>query len=236
MTEGWSINFSALKGKFIVFDGPDGCGKTTQMKKLHEAAENAGITVRRFREPGGTPIGEHIRELLLSDKGDGMDMRCEMLLYMASRAQLVQQQIKPALAAGEFVLADRYASSTIAYQGGGGGLSTDAIMQVAEIAVHGIWPDLTVIFDLPLEESFRRQGLVKETSHGPKTGNLFDTSLLQDRIEQRAQDFFERVRKSYLEQAEKWPKRYRVIDASKKIHQVTSQVNKVIKDFFEPAQ
>lgn len=233
MADVWSLNFEALKGKFVVFDGPDGCGKTTQMKSLHEAASKEGIKVRRFREPGGTPIGEHIRELLLSDKGDGMDLRCEMLLYMASRAQLVQQQIKPALEAGEFVLADRYASSTIAYQGGGGGLSTAAIMQVAEIAVNGIWPDLTVIFDLPLEESFRRQGLVKETSHGPKTGNLFDTSLLQDRIEQRAQDYFERVRHSYLEQAKKWPERYRVVDASKNIGQVTRQVNKVIKEIFK---
>lgn len=235
MTEAWSLNFESLKGKFVVFDGPDGCGKTTQMKSLHEAADRAGVTVRRFREPGGTPIGEHIRELLLSDKGNGMDMRCEMLLYMASRAQLVHQQIKPALAAGEFVLADRYASSTIAYQGGGGGLSTEAIMQVADIAVDGVWPDLTVVFDLPLEESFRRQGLVKESSHGPQTGNLFDTTLLQDRIEQRAQDFFERVRQSYLDQAAKWPERYRIVDASKSIAQVTRQVNKTMKEFFAAA-
>lgn len=233
MADPWQLNFEALKGKFVVFDGPDGCGKTTQMKSLHEAAQNAGITVRRFREPGGTPIGEHIRDLLLSEKGNGMDLRCEMLLYMASRAQLVEQNIRPALTAGEFVLADRYASSTIAYQGGGGGLSTAAIMEVAEIAVNGVWPDLTVVFDLPLEESFRRMGLSKETAHGPKTGNLFDTTMLQDRIEQRAADYFERVRQSYLEQAEKWPERYRVVDASKPIGNVTRQVNKVLKEFFK---
>ena len=101
----------ALAGKFIVFDGPDGCGKTTQLKTLITRLEREGITVRRLREPGGTNIGEQIREILLSPKNEGMDVICEMLLYMASRAQLVHEQIKPALAAGECVVADRFASS-----------------------------------------------------------------------------------------------------------------------------
>src|SRR5437868_14970375 len=111
-----------LSGKFVVFDGPDGCGKTTQLKTLITKLDEAGVKVRRLREPGGTPIGEQIRELLLSTKNSDMDVRCEMLLYMASRAQLVREQIIPALAAGECVLADRFASSTLAYQGGGGGM------------------------------------------------------------------------------------------------------------------
>src|SRR5438105_913263 len=122
MAKSHTSSLSRLPGKFIVFDGPDGCGKTTQMKLLMDAIQSQGLKIRRLREPGGTPIGEQIRDLLLSTKNTNMDLRCEMLLYMASRAQLVQEQIRPALAAGEIVLSDRYASSTLAYQGGGGGL------------------------------------------------------------------------------------------------------------------
>ena len=110
-----------LSGYFVVFDGPDGCGKTTQLKALITRLETEGIKVRRLREPGGTAIGEQIRKILLSPENEAMDVRCEMLLYMASRAQLVYEQIKPALAAGECVVSDRFASSTLAYQGGGRG-------------------------------------------------------------------------------------------------------------------
>src|ERR1043165_1274418 len=95
-----------LAGKFIVFDGPDGCGKSTQLKMLITKLEHAGLKVRRLREPGGTIIGEHIRDLLLTGKGEGMDLRCEMLLYMASRAQLMHQEVFPALKAGECVVSD----------------------------------------------------------------------------------------------------------------------------------
>lgn len=229
------FDFKRLSGKFIVFDGADGCGKTTQMKRLHEKVEEAGVKVRRFREPGGTAIGEQIREVLLSTKSEGMDLRCEMLLYMASRAQLVHDQIKPALAAGECVLADRFASSTLAYQGGGGGMSMEAIGQVAEIAVEGRWPDLTVVFDLPTEVAMAR--LNPLWAGGRKKGDekqnpLFDDSAVKDRIEQRARDYFERVRDNYRWQAEKWPERYRVVDASKSIGVVERAVMKVVGEFF----
>ncbi len=228
-------DYQRLAGKFVVFDGPDGCGKTTQMKRFLEKAEGAGVRIRRFREPGGTPIGEQIRDLLLSTKNQEMDMRCEMLLYMASRAQLVQEQIRPALEAGECVLADRFASSTLAYQGGGGGLSSTAILQVAEIAVDGAWPHLTVVFDLPTDVAMSR--LNPLWAAGKKRGDvnqnpLFDDSAVKDRIEQRARDFFERVRENYLWQAKQWPERYRVVDASKTIAQVEKQVMKVVGEFF----
>src|SRR5262249_32146863 len=131
-----------LAGKFIVFDGPDGCGKTTQLKMLITKLENAGVKVRRLREPGGTIIGEHIRDLLLTAKGEGMDLRCEMLLYMASRAQLMHQEVLPALKANECVVSDRFASSTLAYQGGGGGMRVEDILKVATIAIEDRWPDL----------------------------------------------------------------------------------------------
>jgi dTMP kinase len=226
-----------LSGKFIVFDGPDGCGKTTQLKTLVARLESEGIKVRRLREPGGTPIGEHIREILLSAKGEGMDLRCEMLLYMASRAQLVHDQIKPALAAGECVVADRYASSTLAYQGGGGGMSLDHISQVAQVAVDTAWPDLTIIFDLDTDAAMARlnplwNGGKPRGKHADQTA-LFHDGHMKDRIEQRARDYFQRVRENYLWQARQWPLRYRVVDAGRTIPQVEKQVMKVLADFFK---
>jgi dTMP kinase len=210
-----------LAGKFIVFDGPDGCGKTTQLGTLIARLEADGLAVRRLREPGGTPIGDQIREILLSTKNEKMDVRCEMLLYMASRAQLVQEQIKPALAAGACVVADRYASSTLAYQGGGGGMSAEEIQQVAAIAVDGTWPDLTVVFDLDVDVAMTRLNS-RNVSGG----------VTHDRIEQRACDYFERVRHNFLWQAKNWPERYRVVDASRSIAEIEKQVDRVLADFF----
>jgi dTMP kinase len=221
-----TFDFQRLAGKFVVFDGPDGCGKTTQLERLQVQAEQAGLRVRRLREPGGTPIGEQIREVLLAIKNEGMDVRCEMLLYMASRAQLVHEQIRPALAAGELVLSDRYASSTLAYQGAAGGLATEAILQVAEIAVNGVWPDLTIVFDITIEAAFERLNPL----YGKK--NTGQWGLFQDRIEQREHGYHERVRAGYLDQLARWPERYRKVDASQGIDDVAGQVREVIGEFF----
>jgi len=221
-----------LSGKFVVFDGPDGCGKTTQLTQLITQLEAEGkrtsspVSIRRVREPGGTTIGEEVRKILLSPEHDNMDVHCEMLLYMASRAQLVAQQIKPALAAGECVFADRFVSSTLAYQGGGGGLDMEQILAVAGAAVGaskqhpGMWPHLTLVFDLDVDVAMGR--LNPQQSAG----------LFQDRIEQRAKDYFERVRENYLWQAKQWPERYRIIDAGKSIPQVEKQVWKTLNEFF----
>ena len=227
---------TSLSGKFIVFDGPDGCGKTTQLKNLIAKLDHAGVKYRRLREPGGTPIGEQIRELLLSTKNTDMDVRCEMLLYMASRAQLVHDQIKPALAAGECVLADRFASSTMAYQGGGGGMDLQQIAQVAGIAVADAWPHLTVIFDLDTDLAMARlnplwNGGKSRQKHSDQHA-LFHDDHVKDRIEQRARDYFQRVRENYLWQAQQWPERYRIVDAGKSIAQVEKQVMKTLTDFF----
>lgn len=207
-----------LSGKFVVFEGPDGCGKTTQMESLITRLHGDGVVVRRLREPGGTPIGEQIRELLLSTKSE-MNVRCEMLLYMASRAQLVHEQVKPALAAGECVLSDRFASSTLAYQGGGGGMDLQEILNVAQSAVGpmdgGGWPHLTIVFDLEIDQAMRRLN-----------------PLFHDRIEQRDREYFQRVRENYLWQAKKWPERYRIVDASKPIPHVEEQVSRTLADFF----
>jgi len=230
-----SARRSPLAGKFIVFDGPDGCGKTTQLKTLITKLEEDGIKVRRLREPGGTPIGEQIRDLLLSTKNEGMDLRCEMLLYMASRAQLVHEHVKPALANGECVVADRFASSTLAYQGGGGGMKVDDILRVAEIAVDKAWPDLTIVFDLDTDIAMARLNPLwggQSRKKDDQQPALFHDAAVKDRIEQRARDYFERVRENYLWQAKQWPDRYRIVDAGKSIPVVEKQVFKVLKDFF----
>jgi len=235
-----TIDLGHLSGKFVVFDGPDGCGKTTQLKTLITKLDQAGVKVRRLREPGGTPIGEQIRELLLSTKNSDMDVRCEMLLYMASRAQLVREQIIPALAAGECVLADRFASSTLAYQGGGGGMDLQQIIQVANIAVADVWPHLTVIFDLDTDQAMERLNPLwrgggadaKSRRKDPEQAALFRDDHVKDRIEQRARDYFQRVRENYLWQTQQWPERYRIVDASKSIPQVEKQVLKTLADFF----
>jgi len=192
MRPGWS---HALKGRFIVFDGPDGSGKSTQIRRFVQAVRDDGTTVTDVREPGGTPIGEKIREILLDPANVEMDVRCEMLLYMASRAQLMVERIKPALAAGHMVLSDRFISSTLAYQGTAGGLSPAEILAVGDVAIGGRWPDLTVVFDVDERVA---------------AGRL---SPLLDRMEQKGAEFHRRVRAGYLQQARERPDRHLVVDA-----------------------
>jgi dTMP kinase len=232
-------SLSLLAGKFVVFDGPDGCGKTTQLKSLIARLQDRKVKVRRLREPGGTAIGEQIRDLLLSTKNEGMDVRCEMLLYMASRAQLVQEQIKPALAAGECVVADRFASSTLAYQGGGGGTPVEDILAVATIAVDQCWPDLTVVFDLDTDVAMERLNPLRavDRKHAADGQSpLFQDGALKDRIEQRTRDYFQRVRANYLWQAKQWPERYRIVNAARSVAHVEKQVDRTLVEFFAASQ
>jgi dTMP kinase len=164
-----------------------------------------------------------------------MDVHCEMLLYMSSRAQLVHEQIKPALNAGECVVSDRFASSTIAYQGGGGGLKIADILRVAEIAVDKTWPDLTIVFDVDTDIAMERLNPLWSTRKKSDDQHaLFDDASVKDRIEQRARDYFIRVRENYLWQAKEWPERYRVVDAGKSIKDVEKQVLKTLQDYFTP--
>jgi dTMP kinase len=185
----------ALRGRFIVFDGPDGSGKTTQFRRLAEKARAAGLDVVEVREPGGTPIGEEIRQVLLNPDHD-MTLRCEMLLYMASRAQLVDERIAPARREGALVLADRFISSTLAYQGTAGGLDVDEIRQVGKIALRDHWPDLTVIFDVDERTAARR------------------LSPLLDRMEQKGAAYHKKVRQGFLDQIEADPGNYLRVDAT----------------------
>ena len=190
-----AADYRQLAGRFLVLDGPDGGGKSTQLEMLADQLRASGLEVLSVREPGGTAIGEKIRGILLDRRHDDMAVICEMLLYMASRAQLVAQRIVPALAAGQCVLADRFVWSTIAYQGAAGA-DVEAIRQVAQVAVAGAWPDLTVILDLPAEAGLARLKRDK------------------DRLEQRDQDYHRRVRQSYLDQARQAGDCAAVIDAS----------------------
>ena len=199
-----------LRGKFIVVDGPEGSGKSTQTELLHRRLVAAGVDVLLVRDPGSTRIGEQIRQILLNPEHDEMNMRCEMLLYMASRAQMMHEHILPALAAGQLVLCDRFVSSTLAYQLGGDGLTAAEIRAVGDIAIRSRWPDVTILFDLPVELSSARVR--------PKF-TLFpedpDAGVEKDRIEQRPTAYHERVRQNYLAQAKADPARYRVVDASR---------------------
>lgn len=197
---------AALAGRFLVFDGPDGSGKSTQMARFMALCREHGLLVTDVREPGGTPIGEQIRRVLLDPENAEMTVRCETLLYMASRAQLVSERIEPALAQAHLVLSDRFVSSTLAYQGTAGGLSEDEIRAVAAVAVGARMPDLVVIFDVDEITSAKR------------------LSPLLDRVEQKGLDFHRRVRGGYLAQAKADPARHLVIDASREPDEVFAEL------------
>ncbi len=218
-----SLDFlTSLRGRFLAFEGPDGSGKSTQLTRLVEACKAAGLTVCHVREPGGTAVGERIRTILL-DRDSEMSLHCEMLLYMASRAQLIEERIRPALANGEVVIADRFVASTYAYQGSGGGVPTEHIRAVADAAVRGTWPDLTLIFDVDSATAAKRTSGVEKVGR-KKAAAPATASLFADRIEQRPRDFHDKVRQGYLDLAAREPARHVVIDASKTPEAVWAEV------------
>ena len=216
-----------LAGRFLVLDGPDGSGKTTQFARLAEYCRGAGISVCEVREPGGTQIGEQIRTVLLDPANTDMSLGCEMILYMASRAQLVKQCVRPALERGELVLADRFISSTLAYQGTAGGLDHQEILAVGRVAVGSTWPDLTVIFDVDQATAARR--LAGGSKRDQKTGSLQPT-LFSDRVELRGGEYQQRVRQGFLDLAEAEPQTYVVIDASAQPDKVFAQLLEQLQD------
>jgi dTMP kinase len=204
-----------LGGKFVVFDGPDGSGKTTQFLRFSDHCRSAGVPLCEVREPGGTFVGEQIRAVLLNPDNDAMSLTCEMMLYMASRAQLAEETIGPALERGELVLADRFISSTLAYQGTAGGIGRQEILAVGRVAVHAIWPDLTIVFD------------VDERVAGTRLNPLLD------RMELRGPEFHAQVRRGFLEQAQADPDRYLLIDASGDADSVFESLLKGLQQHFE---
>lgn len=206
------IMMNHLRGKFLVFDGNEGSGKSTQAHLLRDALVHEGLDVLTVRDPGSTRIGEQIRTILLDPEHDEMAMRCEMLLYMAARAQMMTETILPALAAGFIVISDRFVSSTLAYQLNGDGLTAAEIISVADVAIRGRWPDLTILLDMPVEASSTRV-LPKFLIDLPDDSAR--KLATKDRIEQRPLSYHEQVRKNYLAQADADPLHYRVIPADR---------------------
>ncbi len=207
-----------LPGKFIVFDGPDGSGKSTQFAQFSASVRGSGLEVTEVREPGGTVIGERIRDILLDPVHAEMMPRAEMLLYMASRAQLVEERIRPALDRGGCVLADRFISSTLAYQGTAGGVPRADILAVGGIALGGCWPDLVVVFDVDSSTADRRMARTR------------------DRIEQRDSGYHARVRQGYLDQAAAEPRRHLVIDSTRDPEVVFSELALGVARRFAPGR
>ena len=199
-----------MQGLFITFEGPDGCGKTTQMKLLAEYLEKKGEEVVLTREPGGKGLGEKVREILLNYDGEVSD-RCESFLFLADRAQNIDIIVNPAVKTGKIVLCDRHIDSTVAYQGYGRGLDIERINMLNNLATNGKKPDLTFVFDVDVETSMKRVGKEK------------------DRMESAGIDFHNRVRQGYLELAKQEPNRIKVIDATKSIEEIHDEVINILK-------
>ena len=188
---------------FVVFEGLDGSGKSSLMKRLCESLLKQNQPVVMTREPGGTPLGDEIRDIILKQQSEPPTDRAELLLYQASRAQHVDKVIRPALAKKKWVLCDRFSASSIAFQGGGRGLSTEQVEWLNRFSTQDLSANLTVLLDLSVEESKKR-----------RTGRSSTTGLAEDRIEAEAESFHEKVRQSFLTQA-KSSKDWLVLDASK---------------------
>jgi len=200
-----------LQGKFIVLDGPDGCGKSTQAGLLVKWLEDQGVTTRRFRDPGDTDIGEKIREILLNPEHLAMDTRTELLLYMAARAQLWVEMIAPTLKANYCVVLDRWLSSTCAYQGFAGGFGIDKVIKIATDCLERVWPDLTIILDVDLK-----------TAAGRLNRQL-------DRMEAKGDGYHQKVRQGFLRLAEKH-ENVLVVDATAGIETVHKNILQLISE------
>jgi len=207
-----------MKGKFFVFEGIDGSGKTTQLKLLGESLAARGYPVLYTREPGGTRVGELIRELLLNPQYSELFPRAEALLYAAARAQHVAQVILPALEEGQLVLCDRFLDSSLAYQGFGRGMEVRLLEQINEPATAGLVPDLVLLLDFCSETGMDR---INRSGRGV------------DRIEREAQEFHRKVRSGYLALAGRDPSRYRVVDAHRPVDLVHRDILKAVEEVLD---
>lgn len=199
-----------MKGKFITFEGIDGAGKSSHVEWLAEALRQRGHVVHVTREPGGTPLGEKLRELLLNEP---MHLETETLLMFAARREHLVRLIEPALARGEWVVCDRFSDATYAYQGGGRGLDRAKVLALEHWVHEHLQPDMTLLFDLPLDVARERIVLANR---------------VLDKFEQERADFHERVRQAYLERAHASPGRFRVVDANRPIQDIRQQLEKIV--------
>lgn len=201
---------------FITLEGPEGSGKTTAVESAVKKLQEMGYEIVRTREPGGTPIAEEIRNVILDKKNTNMDPRTEALLYAASRRQHLVEKVWPALKEGKIVICDRYLDSSLAYQGGARGLGVDEILNVNLFATENTWPDLTLLFDIKPEE-----GLKRIAANADREVNRLDLEKIE---------FHQKVRNTFLSLAERYPDRYVVIDASKSREEVAKATLDAILD------
>jgi dTMP kinase len=201
-----------MSGRFITLEGVEGAGKSTQLPLLAEWLRAAGLPVTLTREPGGTPLGEEIRSLLLSRRQEGMSPDAEILLMFAARAEHLARVLRPRRAAGDWVLCDRFTDATYAYQGGGRGQPPERIAVLEEWVQGSLRPDLVLVLDLPVERALERVGRRRAV----------------DRFEDERQEFFERVREAYLAHAAANPRRYRVIAADAGVAEVQAELRRAI--------
>jgi dTMP kinase len=206
-----------VSGLFVTLEGPEGAGKSTNREYLAARLRAHGVEVLLTREPGGTPLAERIRELLLTPSEEMMAADTELLLVFAARAQHLSQVIVPALTRGAVVLCDRFTDATYAYQGGGRGLAGERIAILESFVQGELRPDLTLVFDLPVEI-----GLARAVARGRL-----------DRFEQEGREFFQAVRSTYLQRAHMAPGRYRIIDAGQSLQQVQSDLDALLPELLE---
>ncbi|MEO7673926.1 MAG: dTMP kinase [Pyrinomonadaceae bacterium] len=207
-----------MRGNFITFEGIDGSGKSTQLRMLSGELRQRGVNVITTCEPGGTPLGRRLREAFLETEETVAPM-AELLLFAADRAQHVEFLIKPALEEGRVVISDRYADATFAYQGAGRGFPEATVNQIIKIATGGLKPDLTLFFDISVENALKRMRSRSET--GERI----------NRMDAETADFYSKVRVAYLAVAEKEPKRFRVIDANSSVAEIQTKVIEAASEF-----
>ena len=211
-----------MRGAFVTIEGAEGVGKTTSLAATEQCLREAGISVRLTREPGGTALGEMLREWILHGEHGRLSAEVEALLMFAARAQHLDEVIRPALAAGNWVVCDRFTDATFAYQGGGRGADMTFLEQLASGVQQGLRPDLTVLLDAPVDVGMAR---IADRAH--------------DHFEREQHEFFDRVRSCYLERAAAEPDRFRVVDASQPQDDVIAAIANVVRDFasrFTPAE
>lgn len=209
-----------MSGTFITFEGIDGSGKSTQLRMLANYLKEAGCEVVLTREPGGTPVGIRLRGALL-DAHEEVDPLTELLVFAADRAQHVRRVLRPAIESGRVIISDRYADATVAYQGGGRGFSPELISEIIQLATGGLKPDLTLLFDLSVEESIAR---TSRRANGKHPG---------DRLDSEASDFHVRVRDAYLELARAEPDRVKIVETNRRPEETHECVKKIIVPFLK---
>jgi dTMP kinase len=217
------VSNQPARGRFITFEGLDGCGKSTQLEKLASVLRAEGIDVLTTREPGGTDIGERIRSVLLDSRTAGLNPWAELALMFASRAQQLAQVIRPALGEGRWVLCDRYTDSSEAYQGGGRQLGSEPVLQLHRVLCQDFWPDLTILMDSEVDHSVKR-------ARRRNTATTNHAAPDENRFEKENHAFFSRVRDAFVAIAQREPQRVAMVDARRPSEIVHPQIVGVVRE------